>query len=410
MFKFLHQPPTNQLEVARDEGVDALWEKGIHGDGITVALLDSGVRKEILGDRLAWEVNLTTDKNESDLLGHGTTMCTFILGYADRAQIGSIKVVDKDGLVTRDVLISALELCADRYPKIRVVNISLGIRRRLWRWCSCTFDKPCKLCLKVNQVVDLGLIVVAAAGNLGPGLDTITCPGMAVGAYTIGALEYIPKPKWWKLLRQTIPSLYYRLGSGHSGTSVSAAMTSGGIALLLSAIPDLKINEIRKAFRITATQLNAPSHEVGAGQGHYYRTYKLLLHKRSNKPFDPERATQYFERGQVLRDKGNNKESLREFEKAVELAPTSFVFYNDLGLAYLQENAPEKALVALQESIKLHWQAAISHNNLGVVLEKLNRKDEALAHYRIAMQLDSGLEQAAYNIGRLTRIIHTGVS
>lgn len=407
MSNFLHQPPISQLELAKDEGVYALWEKGIHGEGITVAVLDSGAKEEILGDRLAWEADLTTDNDPRDLLGHGTEMCKFILGYADRSRITSIKVIDKASLVMRDVLIRALELCAERYPEIRVVNISLGIRRRFWRWCWCTFDKPCNLCSKINEVVDLGLIVVAAAGNLGPGLDTITCPGMAVGAYTIGALEHFPKNKWLRLLRKTIPSLYYRLGRGHSGTSVSAAMVSGGIALLLSALPGLTLKEIREAIRVTSTRLSASPHEVGAGYGHYYRAYKLLLHNRTDKLFDPERAIQHFEAGQVHCKKGNIKESLREFENAVELAPTSFAFYNDLGLAYLQENDLEKALSSLLESVRLHWRSAISHNNLGAVLERMGRKDEAVEHYRIAIQIDPGLEQAAYNVGRLMRIIHT---
>lgn len=399
-------PPTSQLEVARDVGVTALWEKGIHGEGITVAVLDSGVNEEVLGDRLAWKMDLTSDNNPKDFLGHGTEMSKFILGYAGRSQIGSIKVIDKCGLVTREVLIRALECCVERYPEIRVINLSVGIRRRFWRWCWCTHDKPCDLCAMVNEVADLGLIVVAAAGNLGPGIDTLTCPGMAVGACSVGASAKRPANKWGRLLEKTIPWLYYRLpGEGHTGTSVSAACTSGGMALLLSALPNLKSREIEEATRITATQL-----QDGALETHYYRAYKLLQHKRSGKPFDPDRATQHAERGLYLRAQEEHKESVGEFEKAVELAPTSSDFYGELGIAYLQINDLENALAALQESVRLHWKSAISHNNLGAVLERMGQLNEAFRQYNLAVQMDPECEEAATNIGRLTQMIFTGVS
>ncbi|MEW6659564.1 MAG: S8 family serine peptidase [Thermodesulfobacteriota bacterium] len=331
MLKSWGPPAKSQLELAREVGISALWEKGIHGEGITVAVLDSGVNEEVLGVRLAWKIDLTSDNNPRDLLGHGTEMSKFILGYADRAQIGSIKVIDKCGLVTREVLIRALECCVERYPEIRVINISAGIRRRFWRWCWCTHDKPCNLCAMVNEVADLGLIVVAAAGNLGPGIDTLTCPGNAAGAYTIGASGKFPTSNWGRILEKYFPWLYYRLGEGSTGTSVSAALVSGALAILLSGLPDLKFNEIKEAIGITATLL-----QDGVREGHYYRAYKLLQHKRLGKPFDPDRAKKHYETGLQRRSNGEDKESIEEFEKAVELAPTSFIFYNELGLAYLR--------------------------------------------------------------------------
>lgn len=407
MFKFLQRPPVQQTDLAYSTGVQALWEEGITGEGVTVALLDTGVKQEVLGERFAWEVDLTSDHDPRDSLGHGSVMSTFILGYAPKARIASIKVVDKDGLVTRDILCRALDLCARKYPEIRLVNISLGVRRRFWRWCWCTFEKPCSLCSKTNQVSALGLIVVVAAGNLGPGLDTITCPGMAKESYCVGAVEEIPKGHWERFLASTLHSVYYRLGEGHTGTSVSTATATGGIALLLSGLRYLKLSEARDALKLAATSLDAAPNEAGAGMAHYYRAYKFLCHKRAAKTFDPDGAIVHYENGQALREQEKHAECLLEFQKATELAPTSYLFYHDLGLAYLETNDLPQALTSLQESVRLYWNAAISHNNIGAVLEKLDRNDEALKHYRIALKLDPQLKEAAYNIGRLTRIAYS---
>jgi len=59
MFEATRPPPTNIIASARDEGAFSLWEKGIYGEGITVAVLDSGVNEEgVVGKQLAWRVDL----------------------------------------------------------------------------------------------------------------------------------------------------------------------------------------------------------------------------------------------------------------------------------------------------------------------------------------------------------------
>lgn len=407
MFEATRPPPTNTIASARDEGAFSLWEKGIYGEGITVAVLDSGVNEEgVVGEQLAWRVDLTGETQLGDLSGHGTQMSEFILGYAPKAKIVSVRVVDKDGLVTRDALVRGLEFCAEHYPEIRVVNVSLGIIHRFASWTWCTMEKPCSLCSKTNEVVASGLIVVAAAGNRKISLprlshDTLKCPGNAKDAYTVGAVGRSPKNRRGKILRKILPSFYYRSESSHTGTSVAAAFSSGGMALLLSAIDDLSMSEIREALDITATPLIGDPRATGTGQVHFYRGYKLLLHKRAGKLLDPELAYYHFLTGLGLRQAGNTRKSLSEFQRAIALEPTNQLFHNELGLAYLDGHMLWRALESFREAVRTGWQSAIPHDNLGLTLERLGRKEEALKHYEVALQLDPWLQQAAFHIWHL---------
>lgn len=392
---------------AQHEGAFSLWEKEIYGESVTVAVLDSGMNEDgILSGHLAWRVDLTGEDDVRDSLGHGTHMGQHILWYAPKARIASVKVVDKNGLVTREGVARGLEYCAEQYPEIRVVNVSLGIRRRLSRWVWCTLDRPCTLCSKVNEVAASGLIVVAAAGNRSTLLpkseqDTVTCPGNAEHAFTVGAVEHNSSSRHrsnW--LRKIAPSVYYRRTGTEAGTSLSTASSSGGMALLLSAIPDVQPEEIREASRITATGLVGPN-PYGTGMANWYGTYKLIRHKRNGRLFDVDRSFHHYQAGLSLRESGDNRGSINEFRQAVEFSPTGQVLHNELGLAYLREGMNQQAVEWFQEAVRLYFPSAIPHDNLGLALYRLNQKDKALRHFEIALRIDPRLKQAVLHIWHL---------
>lgn len=408
MLDFARPTPTNVIHNAHSEGAFPFWEKGIHGEGVTVAVLDTGVNEVgVVGGQLARRVDLTGEEYLGDLSGHGTQMSQFILGYAPKAKIVSVRVVDKAGTVDRDTLIRGLDFCASHYPEIRVVNISLGILRRFGPWAWCTEEKPCRLCAKANEVASTGLIVIAAAGNRKmlrlPRLssDTVNCPGNAKEVFTVGATGKAITKRSGRLLRILSPSVYYKGGSGHSGTSVSAAHSSGGIALLLSDIDNLTLREIKNALIATATPLLGEPKGTGGGRIHFYRGYKLLTHRRAGKSFDPVIADRHYLKGVILRQAGDERASLDEFRKAVEFSPTNVVFHNELGVAYLHGHMVWRALEHFREAVRINWWSAIPHGNLGIALERLGRKAEALKHYEMALELDPELAQPAFDIWHL---------
>ena len=55
--------------------------------------------------------------------------------------------------------------------KIRVINISVGMRERVRP------ELQQRLLRSVEQAWDQGIVVLAAAGNNGPGENTVTSPG-----------------------------------------------------------------------------------------------------------------------------------------------------------------------------------------------------------------------------------------
>lgn len=373
-----------------EEGVVPLWQLGFQGDGVKVAVIDSGVAPDQFPDRIAWAIDLGEEGDPGDQIGHGTSISQAILQFAPHARIASIKVFARDGTLTRKAVLRALAVCLDRREEIRLVTISLSFRRRFLFWTSCTPERPCSLCSNVNAAVDKGLIVVAAAGNLGPGMDTVTCPGYAEKVFSVGAYERKPPKASGRvasLLKRLLPSLY-QTQRAEAGTSLAAARTAGGIALLLSALPDLRREEVLAAMRATATAIGGKPHETGAGVPHWYRAYTYVRYMRAHKTFDLERAQAHHASGRELYKAGQFKESRESFAAAVECVPTSWVAHNELGLAYLQSTDLDAAAGAFSEAIKLHYVAAEPHNNLGVALARMGRLREALREYEIASQLD----------------------
>jgi len=365
-------------------GAIPLWDIGVRGAGIVIAVLDSGVNREFLAETLISEIDFTTDHDPTDFTGHGTDMSRTITKIAPGSRIANVKVADKWNRAERDSVIRGLEYCRRNSPPIRVVNMSLEFSPRIFWFWRCTPEKPCNVCLKVNELASLGLIVVAAAGNTG--LPYLSCPARAVGAYPIPAIEGKRNP----FLDGAIED--HSSIRAVSGTSVSAAVTSGGIALLLSALPDLTLAEIREA---TFGAGRTVKHHNNMRIAHFYRTYRLLNHKRSGKHVSEKIATTHFELGRSLREAGDNAGAISELRKAIELAPYSNNFHNELGGAYGQAGQLEEARLAFQEALRLEWFLAESHFNLGMVLEKLGLWGKAIDHWLVGSAIDFDLYRQA---------------
>jgi subtilisin family serine protease len=104
---------------------------------------------------------------------HGT-----ITGIAPKAYVGSYKVFadGRDSAPTSAVLKALDDAVADGMD---VINLSLG---------GFPAERPASdiIALAVERAVSSGVIVVAASGNEGPGLNTIGSPGTAASAITVG--------------------------------------------------------------------------------------------------------------------------------------------------------------------------------------------------------------------------------
>ncbi|HZI36979.1 MAG TPA: S8 family serine peptidase, partial [Acidimicrobiia bacterium] len=173
------------------------WENGTTGNGVTVALIDTGV--DVSGDLAGRVIGAADFSGENapytDSYGHGTFVAGLIAGtgagsnggikgVAPDARIFSVKIAGKDGTTDLFRLLAALEFVAihkDAFG-IRVLNLSLGTD-------STQSYKVDPLNFAVERVWNSGVVVVAAAGNRGNTPGAITSPADDPYVISVGATD-----------------------------------------------------------------------------------------------------------------------------------------------------------------------------------------------------------------------------
>ncbi|MFZ5943901.1 MAG: S8 family serine peptidase [Bacillota bacterium] len=128
----------------------------------------------------------------SDISGHGTHVAGIIAsngklrGIAPGAQLMVLKAVDRDGYAEPKNIIEAIRYAA--LHGANIINISLGQYQDIEPGQS-------ELAKIVNEVVEkYGVVVVTAAGNTGPGINTVAAPADADSAISVGAFV---SPRMW---------------------------------------------------------------------------------------------------------------------------------------------------------------------------------------------------------------------
>lgn len=281
-------------------GIDNLNNQGIKGENITIAVLDSGVVKHPdFGNRLIEFKDFINDKKMYyDDEGHGTHVSGIIAGngnlsnglikgVAPEACIVSLKVLNYKGMGKEDKVIEGIRWIIDNGKKynIRVVNISFGTLGH-------KSEANSRLLEAVNLLWDLGYIVVAAAGNNGPGYGSISTPGDSKKIITVGAdrdnlkmivngkmtmnysgrgptYECIQKPDLVAPANNVLSCCnLWQKGYPYiqkSGTSMATPIVTGVICLMLSVNPLLTNNECKKILKQTAIDLKMDGNRQGWG-------------------------------------------------------------------------------------------------------------------------------------------------
>ncbi|MCA9966437.1 MAG: S8 family serine peptidase, partial [Anaerolineales bacterium] len=284
-------------------GADQAQDQGVDGTGVGIAVLDTGVEDIALGDAetVLARYDAIGSASAQDPHGHGSFVASVAGGrnqnwvngttsVAPGANIIDVRVLDEDGSGTYSQVVDGLNWVLahkDQY-NIRVVNLSLSgpVTGPYW-------ENP------VNQAVealwDAGIVVVAAAGNTGPTAGSITTPGNDPFVITVGAFtdnyspsdssdDFIPPfsaagPTEAGFIKPDVIApgahvmgyvngnsnfskahLYFERGESltaawyfqGSGTSVSTAVTSGVVALMLDQNPALTPNQVKHRLMITA--------------------------------------------------------------------------------------------------------------------------------------------------------------
>jgi len=184
---------TASLDVSVPQiGAPEVWKSGYDGKGVKVAVLDTGVDAghPDLAGKIAETKSFVPDQAVQDGHGHGTHVASTIVGsgaasdgkrkgVAPGAELLVGKVLGNDGRGQTSWILEGMEWAAKSGAKI--VSMSLGG----------TASGPSDV---LSETVDelsasTGTLFVIAAGNSGPGKQTVASPGIADSALTVGAVD-----------------------------------------------------------------------------------------------------------------------------------------------------------------------------------------------------------------------------
>ncbi len=203
--------PSSMFNIVRSVGANQLWNQHFSGQGVGVALLDTGVAPVDGLDQSGQIVNgpdLSLDAGDPsqrylDDFGHGTHMAGIIAGrdsaarnygayndpkyftgVAPDATIVSVKVGASDGSADVSQVIAGLDWVVahkdDPGVNIRVVNLAYGTNSTQ----SYQIDP---LAYAVERAWKAGIVVVVAAGNDGNSSAVLTDPAVDPYVIAVGA-------------------------------------------------------------------------------------------------------------------------------------------------------------------------------------------------------------------------------
>ncbi|MDI6905190.1 MAG: S8 family serine peptidase [Candidatus Bathyarchaeia archaeon] len=283
----------------------SLWELGINGSGIVIAVVDTGINwdHESLDDL---DDNPATDDpkviaNASfvhgvptgfDDHGHGTHVAGIAagtggpshvyMGVAPSAQLYAVKVLDSTGMGYASWVVAGIEWSVENDADI--ITMSIGG----WGY---PYDP---VSMASDAAVNAGIVVTVAAGNI-PYYGAIDSPGLATKVITVGATT---KGDTIATFSSKGPNTYDFRGdpdvvapgvgimsadawnsTGYipmSGTSMATPHVAGGAALLLQAFDGAAPKLIASALMASAVDIGYDSYTQGAGRIDVSGAYNLI--------------------------------------------------------------------------------------------------------------------------------------
>ena len=164
--------------------VPAVWAAGFLGTGIRVAVVDTGadLAHPDIRDRVIAHADFS-GAGDGDDVGHGTHVAGIIAGsgavyrgVAPEAALVIAKALSANG-GTEDAVLAALSWASRQ--EVQVLNLSLGGPG----------SPTSPISREVDALAAQGILVCVAAGNAGPDPRTISSPGDARSALTVGATD-----------------------------------------------------------------------------------------------------------------------------------------------------------------------------------------------------------------------------
>ncbi|WP_350273890.1 S8 family peptidase [Kribbella sp. HUAS MG21] len=274
-------------------GAPQVWQGGNTGAGVDVAVLDTGIdaAHPDFGGRIVAAQSFVPGADVTDRNGHGTHVASTIAGtgaasdgsergVAPGAGLHVGKVLDDDGNGQDSWILAGMEWAA-RDQHAKVISMSLG---------SGPTDGTDPMSQAVNALsAETGALFVIAAGNSGPDPFSVSSPGAADAALTVGAVDGKDRLASFSSRGPRVgdsglkPDLtapgvdvlaarsqYSPEGEGAyvalSGTSMATPHVAGAAALLAHEHPDWTGQQLKDAL-VSTTKTTLQYSQFAAGTG-----------------------------------------------------------------------------------------------------------------------------------------------
>ena len=243
------------IEGAKIIGADKFGERGRYGEGITIAIIDTGVdiNHPDLKDRIVGVKNFTSDdkynpSNVSDYVGHGTGVASIIgangniIGVAPKCNLLILKALTRSGgrmAWVTDAINYAVSQGVD------IINMSLG-----------STNKDDNMYMAIKKAINKNIMVVTACGNNGDGKGNtveINYPAGFNECISVGSISYSRRCSRFSASNNAVDLATFGEGLNsrgvlmcypnglykeNKGTSFSCPFVSGSLALLKNWFTD----------------------------------------------------------------------------------------------------------------------------------------------------------------------------
>ncbi|MGW1732009.1 S8 family peptidase [Streptomyces sp. NPDC001999] len=268
------------------------WAAGYDGKNTEVAVLDTGVDADHpdLAGRVTASENFTDSKNTDDRVGHGTHTASTVggsgaasegrkKGVAPGTSLLIGKVLNDAGYGQNSWVIAGMQWAIDQ--KADVVSMSLG--------SPATGDCTDPVAQAAKQLArSTRTLFVVAAGNSGPGTETVSTPGCVPDVLTVGAVDRDDSTAWFSsrgpvavthTLKPEIAAPGVDISAANaggrgvyayrsmSGTSMATPHVAGAAAVLRQAHPEWTAQQMKAALVSSARTGGkvAGADQTGAG-------------------------------------------------------------------------------------------------------------------------------------------------
>jgi len=255
------------------------------GDGVTVAVLDSGVdgtHPDLVGSVLEGiEAPTNSGNGQQDPESHGTGMAAIIaghghgpgngsgmLGIAPGAKILPVKLGRGSAKnYTTEAVIRGIEFAVERGAKVISASINVAISDEMR--------------FAVYRALDRDVVFIAGSGNIERGFDVMGAPAVYPGVMAICGSDRNGNRAPFSatavgltrlaVCAPAVDGINANPGGGYTtgkaGTSMSTAIVAGVAALIRSKYPDMPGYEVSHRIRSTAIDKGPPGVDKEYGHG-----------------------------------------------------------------------------------------------------------------------------------------------